>query len=217
MSEHASLSMRRDLTAIAGAWDDLVTRLGERGGPDSSGRRSVPGSRPPISLDVSDVVAEIEEWVVFLARVLLDETDWRTPADTSTPALALAIRERVGHFTEHTDQMLAAGLVEDADRLARLALSWARPSLRRTIRLGQPCHEHGTDTAGRRVVCHGQLTVALRDDGMISDMVCTVDAEHRLTPDQWFRSQRGRGKAAERDVDDLVRQTMTRSTTGGTA
>lgn len=202
--EHESLLMRRDLTAIIGAWPALLARLAAGGSSDRSGVRRPPGSRTPIDAHVSDVIAEVTEWVVFLAHVLVDEADWTPPADTSTPALLGAIRERVGHFTEHPDQMLAVGIIEDADRLARLTLRTATPARRRTVRLGIPCGEHTTSDTGGRVPCGGQYAMDLRDDERLSDLVCTHDPTHRMTPDAWFRGQR-HGAYDARAVDELVR------------
>jgi len=207
--DHRSLSLRRDLTAIAAAWPDLLGRLTPGSAVDNSGVRKKPNPFPPLPIDsnVSDVIGEVTEWVLFLAHVLMDETDWTPPEDTSTPSLCLALRDRVGHFSEHPDELLALGILADADRLSRLALHTARPSGRRTIRLGIDCAEHTTSDMGERVPCPGQYATTISEDERLADLVCTQDKTHRVTPAEWFRAQR-RGAYDQRAVDDLVRSVL---------
>lgn len=87
---------------IAKAWDALPGYLGpRRGGGD--GVRTAPGSKPPISLVASDLIAEIEDWAWFYASALMDEThDYSAPASTKQRLLDIA--ERYGHFTTDDDQ-----------------------------------------------------------------------------------------------------------------
>lgn len=77
----SALNARDDLLAIADAWSELIARAAAA----SSGRRAekVKGSkvRPlPIDAHVIDVITEVEQWAHFLARVLIDETEWLPPA-----------------------------------------------------------------------------------------------------------------------------------------
>lgn len=203
--EHAALAVQRDMRAIADQWPALVARLtgGGGGGGDRSGVRRPPGSKPPIDVHIADVTAEIQAWVTFLARVLIDETDW-TPGSHDTAAILRSIAdERTGHFTQHQDDGLAQSVLDDADRLAKLAHNTLNPTGRRTIRLGIPCLEHGTSDLGERVVCTGQYATVLSPDEAVGDMVCTQDSTHRMTPLEWQRSQRHDPQRA-RDMDALV-------------
>jgi hypothetical protein len=140
---------------------------------------------------------------VFLARVLIDETDW-TPGSYDTAAMLRDIADnRIGHFTAHEDDGIREAVTEDAARIARLVHKTARPSNTRTIRLGIPCLEHGTSDLGERVVCTGQYATQLDAGERISDLVCTQDPMHRMTPLEWQRSQR-HDPARERDMDALL-------------
>lgn len=188
---HPSIVARNRLLEIADTWPALTARLRPGSSADRSGVHVAPSSRPPIDVHVSDVVAEVTEWAHFLAHVLMDETDWR-PDDTSMPALARGLAERVGHFTEHPDEQLALAFTDDAKRLAHLVRSTALPTGRRTVRVGLRCEMHDTSPLGERVACTGWYTLVLDPDkpGYIPDLVCTQDGQHRITPDEWQRAYR---------------------------
>ena len=101
-SQHSALDARDDMLAVAGAWPDLLDRLGRE---DSSAPDGMPKqvNRTPglvINEAVSDALRQIAAWAMYLARVLLDETDWTPPPGAGTPRmLAVIARERIGHFT----------------------------------------------------------------------------------------------------------------------
>lgn len=201
--EHAALTVQRDMQEIADLWPELTARLTGGSGGDQSGVRRPPGSKPPIDVHIADVTSEIQAWAVFLARVLIDETDWE-PGNHDTPAILRAIAtQRVGHFTAHEDTELAHAVTEDAARLAKLARNTARPTGRRTIQLNIPCLEHDTTDLGERAICTGQYATTLTPGERIGDFVCTKDTSHRMTPLEWQRSQRHDPKQA-RDMDALV-------------
>ena len=100
--QHSALDARDDMLAIADAWPDLLDRLGRE---DSSAPDGMPKqvNRTPglvINEAVSDAMRQIAAWAMYLARVLLDETDWTPPPGAGTPRmLAVIARERIGHFT----------------------------------------------------------------------------------------------------------------------
>lgn len=201
--EHAALAVQRDMQEIAELWPELTARLSGGSGGDRSGVRRPPGSKPPIDVHIADVTSEIQAWVVFLAHVLLDETDW-TCTDRDTAAILRSIAtQRVGHFTAHQDTELAHAVTEDAARLAKLAHTTARPTGRRTINLDIPCLEHATTDMGERVICTGQYATSLVPGERIGDFVCTKDPQHRMTPLEWQRSQRHDPQRA-RDMDALI-------------
>lgn len=216
MSEHPSITVQRDMLAIVDAWPALLARL-PRGGTveHHAGKRTKRAGAPiPIDAHVSDVIGEVTEWVVFLARVLMDETDW-TPEQTDTPDLLREIAEtRVGHFTEHPDEAWAPGIADDAARLAKLVRTTAYPSGRRKIPLNIACIEHGTSDLGERIPCTGKLWTHLVPDERIEDFVCDVDPMHRMTPLQWNRSQR-RDPVRDRDLDALLHGGRLRHTSDG--
>lgn len=202
--EHVALTVQRDIQEIADLWPELTARLTGGSGGDQSGVRRPPGSKPPIDVHIADVTSEIQAWAVFLARVLIDETDWAPGNHHDTPAILHAIAtQRVGHFTSHQDTELAHAVTEDAARLAKLARNTARPTGRRTIQLNIPCLEHDTTDLGERTICTGQYATTLTPGERIGDFVCTKDPQHRMTPLEWQRSQRHDPKQA-RDMDALV-------------
>lgn len=214
--EHQALTVQRHLRAIAETWPALLQQLPSSSAPDQArGKRTKRAASPiPINAHVSDVIAEITEWTVFLARVLMDETDW-TPASTDTPDLLRQIAdERVGHFTAHPDEALALGVADDAERLAKLARTTAYPSGRRKIPLNIACIEHGTSDLGERIPCTGSLYTVLVPDESIGDFICDQDPAHRMTPLQWQRSQK-RDPIRDRDLDALLHHGRVRYTSDG--
>lgn len=102
MDNITALRARDDLLAIAASWDALRARLRPSGGtPD--GVHTAPGSRPPISIEVSDVLHQVEQHARFLGQVLLDETHDFEPTTSTMPGLLVEVAHRYGHFTSGTD------------------------------------------------------------------------------------------------------------------
>lgn len=201
---HRSLTLADDLRAIADDWPALLARLPAGGQADRSGIHPTPGSRVLIDTTVSDVKHQVEDWLMFLTRVLLDETDWQPPADVTTPALLRNIAAwRVGHFTEHEDEMLAMAITDDADRLRKLVHRTAHPSGARRIPLHVPCVEHDTDEQGRRVPCEGEYYTLLLPDKPLGDMVCSHDPAHLMAPWEWQAAAR-RGRISPRGARHLI-------------
>ncbi len=80
--EHAALTVQRDMLTIADLWPELNARLVPGGDLDENtgGKHPKRTAAPiPISADIADVIAEVSDWANFLARVLMDETDWTPP------------------------------------------------------------------------------------------------------------------------------------------
>lgn len=201
MSEHRSITVQRDMLAIVELWPALRLRLERGGSGDRSGVRTAPTSTPPIDLHTSDLIAEVTSWAFFLARVLQDEVTverggrarpW-SPADTTMPAMLAEIaRWRVGHFTEHEDELLAAAIADDAAEFLRRVRAVVSPSGARRVDLRIPCLEHGTSDLGERVPCAGTYRTTLIPGRPLGDMVCSEDATHRMTPAEWQAAQRHR-------------------------
>ena len=178
------------MLAIAAAWPDLLTKLGREGSAASDGMPK-PVSRTPglvINEHISQTMAEVREWVTFLTRVLIDEAKW-TPPHTDTPRLITRIaRERIGHFTEHPDDLLRMAFYDDAVEMRRKVERAAYPDGYRTLDTRIPCEEHGTSDAGERIVCAGTYTVRPRADGVMPDLICSAERQHRVSPVEWSRS-----------------------------
>jgi len=197
--EPAHLTVARDLRDIADHWPALLTRLAKQGQRTEGGGKVKPGSALPIDAHVSTVKGEVEDWLMFLTRCLMDESNWQPPPDISTPGLLRHIATwRIGHFTDHPDEMLAQAITDDADHYAHLVRKTANPSGVRKIPLHVACLEHATDDQGARVPCPGEYHTMLIPDRDIQDMVCSEDSTHRMSPWEWARGLR-RGTIAQRD------------------
>ena len=184
-----------DMSYIVNAWPDLLDRLAREGTSAISGmpKAKVYSNGLVLNEHISDTMREVSDWVWFLARVLLDETDWIPPKDHDTPILLAAIaRTRIGHFTHHTDAQLALAVSDDARRLRGKVERAAYPSGVKVIPVHVLCLEHGVSDMGERVACCGEYTVRLDPEmpGLIPDMICSQDNGHRITPEQWQRAAR---------------------------
>lgn len=188
----SALNARDDLLGIADAWPDLLDRLGREGSRASDGMPK-PASRTPglvINEYVSDVMAEVRDWTMFLVRQLLDETDWTPEHGLDTPALLTVIaRERIGHFTAHQDEGLRLAFYDDVDTFRGKVMRAAYPDGYRTLDTRLPCEEHSTSDLGERIPCEGTYTVRPRKDGAEPDLICSHDRTHRVPPAEWSRSR----------------------------
>lgn len=196
--EHPSVRAAKDLRNIARTWPHLETALARGGTPGQGGRPTKSATQPLIiNAHVSDVMAEIRGWLTFWLHALLDESDdYQLPADTGTPARLESLALRVGHWTEHPDELLRVTFVQECADNARKAHNTAHPNGSRRIPTRVKCFDHGTDQHGQRVPCDGEYMVLLNPDahGLIPDMVCNQDKAHRITPVEWQRLER-RGPA----------------------
>lgn len=189
-TEHPSITTARHLTATADLWPELEDRLGGSGTGDDVKISAKPGSKLPIDTHVADVMHEIQAWVTYLCRVLLDETTWKPPAELDTPGLLRDIAKwKVGHFTsDDYDEMAKIAFIDDAEEMHALALKTARPSGARRIPLHVACTEHGATDLGERVPCEGEYYALLIPDQPMRDMVCSEDQTHRMSPLEWTRA-----------------------------
>ena len=136
--QHSALDARDDMLAIADTWPDLLDRLGR---DDSSAQDGMPKqvNRTPglvINEAVSDAMRQITAWAHFLARVLLEETDWTPPPGAGTPRLlTLIARQRIGHFTAHTDQSIRLAFHDDARAMRCLLYTSPSPRDRQKSRM----------------------------------------------------------------------------------
>jgi hypothetical protein len=205
--QHDALTVQRHMRDIADLMPELQAGVRRGGGStdgNSGGKRTKrPAAPSPVNEHTIDVIAEIDAWVHFLARVLIDETEWMPASDRTADILSDIATNRVGHFTEHADEGIREATADDAKRLAKLALNTARPSGRRKIRLGTPCLDYGTSDLGERIVCTGEYTTVLEPSETIGDLVCSKNPQHRMTPLEWQRAQR-HDPTRDRDMDALL-------------
>lgn len=100
------------------------------------------------------------------------------------PATLRALAERVGHFTQHPDELVALEFVDECHDLRRDAEAVAYPSGARRIPLHFACLE-----------CDGSYTALLLPDQRwqsIPDLQCDKDRRHSITPAEWQRLERRR-------------------------
>lgn len=110
-----ALEARANLEWLADHWPDLRARLTPGGGAQVVPSHPVAGSRPPIRMDVSDLMAEID-WQVGMHRChqLLDETDDIAAVPTTPEGRLRLVAERIGHWTLGGDDAAALALCDDA-------------------------------------------------------------------------------------------------------
>lgn len=183
--------LRRNISFIVEAWPDLLSQLGRTLTIASDGMPGATSRTPGLVLNetISDLMAEVASWGYFLARILIDETDWTPPPRHDPPILLAAIAKwRLGHFTHHDDAFLAMSVCEDAHDLRGKVARAAYPDGYRTLDTGLPCEEHDVDDAGRRVACAGHYTVRPTPTGAMPDLVCSHNRDHRVSPAAWSHS-----------------------------
>lgn len=198
-AQHSALDARDDLLAIAAAWPDLEDRLGREGGGPSDGmpRAVTPTRGLVINEHISEIMREVREWVAFLGRQLVDETDWRTTSTHTGDILTDIARNRIGFFTAHQDEQMQHAFHDDAKHYRRVVTQAAYPDGYRTLDTRIPCeHVYNPECTCRGMdetpgcqhnqPCTG--TYKVRPDGQrMPDLVCSVDRTHRLDPGVWSR------------------------------
>lgn len=197
-----ALDARDDMLAIAAAWPDLLARLGRESSNASDGMPR-PATRAVglvINEHVSQTMSEIREWVTFLSRVLIDETDtWMPPHGLDTPRLLVHIAvDRIGHFTQHPDEGLRLAFFDDAKAMRAKVEKVAYPDGVRTIVTRASCEEFTTSDLGERIPCPGKITARPTKYGSMPDLICSEDKTHRTPPEVFMRA--GWRKSHEEDV-----------------
>jgi hypothetical protein len=188
---HPAILARNDLLTIADTWPDLVDRLSREDGA-SDGQPRAKNRTPGLVINdhVSQVMADIRSWVTFLARVLIDETDWR-PDDSTVPGMLRGIATRVGHFTTHDDEQLRDDFTTDTATYRDKATNAAYPTGRHMLWTQIRCDHHDTSDQGERIPCTGRYGVLVDPDrSLLPDMVCEKDRTHRISPLDWQRAYR---------------------------
>lgn len=202
------------LRDIAGWWPALTDRLG-RDSADAMAEK-VKGTRAVglvLNETVSDGMAEIQSWVLFVARLVIDERDVRAPTVLSVPSIAAWLADwHAVWLASHHDPDLASAIAHEAksnaDRCARLAA----PTGARKLELPLRCTEHTTTDLGERVPCAGTMHAWVSTGAsMLPDLVCGLDDTHRVDPATWTRPtfrKRWDAKASA----DLVRALLDQQT-----
>lgn len=137
-----ALEARKNLEWLADHWPDLRARLMPGGGAQVVPTHSVAGSRAPIRLDVSDLMAEID-WRIGMhfCHVLLDETTDVAAVPTTPEARLRLIAERIGHWSLGDDDMTALALCDEVfEARQKVERKLERPLPKRFL---GPCQEPG--------------------------------------------------------------------------
>lgn len=177
----------RALLDIVTMWPALEDHLMHEGGAIER-VTGTPEAPLPINVRVSDLIAEVRTWAIFLGRVLLDETDWQAPRFDTTPAILHSIvTTRIGHFTNDPDPRIVEQFVEDAEHLAAKVayIVNPRPPEVRKPRTRIRCRSTTT--------CPGVYYLPVSSDrderspelDEPPDLVCTVDPRHRAGALYW--------------------------------
>lgn len=119
MDNVTALNARDDLLAIVAAWPALQARLEPSGASNGGGPRPAPGSRPPINIDVSDLIHEITGAATFYGQILIEETDDWQPDTSEMPGLLHSVALRFGHFTHGDDEKTGYDFTGTAHELRR--------------------------------------------------------------------------------------------------
>ena len=115
---------------------------------------------------------------------------WRPRSTDPASLLREIAADHLGALVA-TDPLEAADFRDSCLEYVRMARRQAWPSGARWVRLHVPCPEAGTDDLGRRVPCPGEYRMWMRpDQDALGDMVCDLDRQHRITPEQWFAAMR---------------------------
>jgi hypothetical protein len=144
------LHARTKLEYVVDHWTDLRARLRPGGGASLSGMPGPAGSRVPIDLAISDLLAKITDDTRSYAYELGDDDPEWTPRTDRMPWLLAEIAGRYGHWTagdEHQALDFCDWAEDTYDKVRKTLEQPAPPDY-----LG-PCQATGEDGAG----CGGEL------------------------------------------------------------
>lgn len=182
LCERCEGHLQANLQAIAGTWEDLHNAIGKSNSYELKER--VAGT-PEIGLVLNEavmaVMAEVREWVVFVARVIATEDDnAKAPDNIETKALILYVLRHFNFIAEHE---LAGDFAEDSWRLRGKVERNAYPSGSRRLKVQALCQVKTEDG-----VCEGQLFAMLRssDEKVPSAIYCKKDKGHKVDPSKWI-------------------------------
>lgn len=193
--------LRADLRAVAAEWPDLQDAITPGSAGGSAPVTGTPERGIGVNFAAIQTAREVTAAAWFVARVLTDETSTAPPDPLrDMPGfLGWTARWRADWLAAHPD--LGDDLVREWHRHAETVRRRVYAERVRTIRVGVPCPEHtALDETGQRTPCPGELTCAIdpAKEGLVPDLVCELDDEHRISPEEWFRAARRGGYEPER-------------------
>jgi hypothetical protein len=192
--------LRDNLTKIADRWPELekAMTVPNVGGEKGKTKNSMIAVGTNLNEQAVRARRACTDAVWFIVQVLRDDLDTAgrpfTPPPASanrsqddTPHIAYWLaRWHVAHITHRTERETAEEIAHDVARAERLTFDLCEKDHPRKIPTGMPCENHGTTPAGERAPCLGVMEATLGDQ--MPDLVCSVDATHRIPPDVWSRN-----------------------------
>ena len=150
---------------------------------DAARSTGKPGSQPPPgaqdALDADEharAVTAVDEWALFLARLLVDEVDGLGAVPGSTPGRLRLASRWAEHLEHHDDLMLRYAVGLDA----REHLVTLRRLARRGTRVVR------TTSACMDVSCRGEYVATIAGAEASSDLVCSSCGQ-RVPQESWER------------------------------
>lgn len=170
-----------NLNHIIEAWEDLHKQVARSGSYALKDR--VTGT-PQVGLvlndHVMDLMTEVRDWALFVARVIADESPAGYPVNPKTDSMLLFIAKNVGFLSVHE---LAGEFVDDSARLWAKVEKSAYPSGSRRMKIEATCSE---TVDGQ--ICGGPLFAMIRasDDRTPSAIYCKKNKEHKVETSAWI-------------------------------
>lgn len=208
--------MRENLELIATSWLDVERALVSMGSVlrEQAGKQKRGGKTHGLMLNETVVEARAKSaaYLRWAARDLMNAYDEAgrvllLPEHRTVPAVARWIAEyHVDAFAAHESDHIALEAWDDLAEIRRLIMRGAYPMGLGKLSLGLPCEQHGTSEEGERIPCTGTLfTVTSRKADGYSDLVCTEDGAHRVTPADWMAGSWRRRHTREMDEGAVAR------------
>jgi hypothetical protein len=203
--------LRESLATISEHWPDLEDALAPAGGRAASSER-VSGTGDlypplPINGEVSDIMRKARNTVwSTIGQLVQDRPDLRMPADHGTGVLAdWLARWHVQYLASHPSPGHLMSVGKELAKIVPAIKSAAYQSPPVEVPLDGNCHQTATHADGRTVPCPGQVVAWQQGDGE-KVVRCSVDATHRVSADQWFRTHAYRAPRQARAMNTLKKK-----------
>ena len=194
-------ALRANLHKIADRWAYLEQCLMEREPVDNAEQGKAKHGMVSVGTAVNEAAVRARractDAVWFALQVIRDDADdagrpftppatsaTRSQDDTPTIARWLAVWQ-VAHITHRTARDTAEEIARDVAAAEAATYRVVEIGPERKVKVGLPCEQHGTSDLGERVPCPGEMEAKL--SRQMPDLVCSVDASHRIPPDVWSR------------------------------
>lgn len=182
LCERCEKRLATNLNNIIDAWEDLHKQVARTNGYSLKDR--ITGT-PEVGLVLNDrvmeVMTEVRDWALFVARVISEESTAGYPVNPKTDSMLLFIVKNLWFVEMHE---LAGEFVADSGRLWSVVERQAYPTGSRKMRFDVPCQVVVDGAA-----CGGQLFAVVRanDDKLPSAIYCKKDKAHQLPPSEWVQ------------------------------